>query len=76
MPALEWICENEDAIDGFLCPGHVSVIIGSAAYEELAKQYEKPFVVAGFEPEHILAGIYDIVGQLEHKTGYRGPQSV
>lgn len=67
MPALEWICENEDAIDGFLCPGHVSVIIGSSAYGELAEQYGKPFVVAGFEPEHILAGIYDIVGQLEHK---------
>lgn len=67
MPALKWICENEGGIDGFLCPGHVSVIIGSSAYEELAEQYEKPFVVAGFEPEHILAGIYDIVGQLEHK---------
>lgn len=67
MPALEWICENEDGIDGFLCPGHVSVIIGSSAYEELAVRYDKPFVVAGFEPEHILAGIYDIVKQLEAK---------
>lgn len=65
MPALEWICENEDGIDGFLCPGHVSVIIGSSAYVQLAEQYAKPFVVAGFEPEHILAGIYDIVKQLE-----------
>ena len=68
MPALEWICENEDEIDGFLCPGHVSVIIGSAAYEQLADRYRKPFVVAGFEPEHILAGIFDIVKQLQSKT--------
>ena len=68
MPALEWICENEDGIDGFLCPGHVSVIIGSEIYKELADRYEKPFAVAGFEPEHILAGIYDIVKQLEPKT--------
>lgn len=67
MPALEWICENEGGIDGFLCPGHVSVIIGSSAYEKLAERYKKPFVVAGFEPEHILAGIYDIVKQLESK---------
>ncbi len=67
MPALTWICENEDAIDAFLCPGHVSVIIGSGAYEQLAVRYGKPFVVAGFEPEHILAGIYDIVKQLESK---------
>jgi hydrogenase expression/formation protein HypD len=65
MPALKWICENEDGIDGFLCPGHVSVIIGSSAYRQLAEQYAMPFVVAGFEPEHILAGIYDIVKQLE-----------
>lgn len=67
MPALNWICENEDAIDGFLCPGHVSVIIGSAAYEKLAEDYDKPCAVAGFEPEHILAGIYDIIRQLESK---------
>lgn len=65
MPALNWICENEDAIDGFLCPGHVSVIIGSAAYEKLAEDYGKPCAVAGFEPEHILAGIYDIIRQLD-----------
>jgi hydrogenase expression/formation protein HypD len=70
MPALKWICENEGGIDGFLCPGHVSVIIGSSAYAELAEQYNKPFVVAGFEPEHILAGIYDIVKQLE--SGRKG----
>lgn len=68
MPALEWICNNEDGIDGFLCPGHVSVIIGSTAYEELAEQYGRPFTVAGFEPEHILAGIYDIVKQLKGKS--------
>jgi hydrogenase expression/formation protein HypD len=67
MPALKLICENEDAIDGFLCPGHVSVIIGSSAYEQLAEEYDKPFAVAGFEPEHILAGIYDIIRQLEWK---------
>jgi hydrogenase expression/formation protein HypD len=69
MPALEWICENEAEIDGFLCPGHVSVIIGSAAYENLAEQYQKPFVVAGFEPEHILAGVYDIMRQLQAEKG-------
>ena len=36
IPALEWICKNEEGIDGFICPGHVSVIIGSEAYSELA----------------------------------------
>lgn len=67
MPALEWICQNEEAIDGFICPGHVSVIIGSDIYGLLASKYRKPFVVAGFEGEHILAAIYDIIKQLEIK---------
>lgn len=65
IPALTWICENQKDIDGFICPGHVSTIIGSVPYEELAEKYKKPFVVAGFEAEHILAVIYDIVRQLE-----------
>ncbi|MBK5247703.1 MAG: hydrogenase formation protein HypD, partial [Peptostreptococcaceae bacterium] len=65
IPALEWICENEEGIDGFICPGHVSVIIGSEAYSELAMKYNRPFSVAGFEPEHILAVIYDLVKQIE-----------
>jgi len=65
IPALKWICENQPEIDGFICPGHVSVITGSEIYSELAEKYRKPFVVAGFEAEHILAVIYDIVKQLE-----------
>ena len=68
MPALEWICENQEDIDGFICPGHVSVITGSSIYKELALKYRKPFVVAGFEAEHILAVIYDIVKQIEEGT--------
>lgn len=67
LPALSFICENEKQIDAFLCPGHVSVIIGSAAYEELAKKYGKPFVVAGFDGEHILAAVYEIMQQILHK---------
>ncbi len=61
IPALSWICENEEGIDGFICPGHVSTIIGSDIYAPLAERYKKPFVVAGFEAEHLLAAIYDLV---------------
>ena len=67
IPALHWLCQGEN-VDGFLCPGHVSVIIGSEPYEELAVRYRKPFAVAGFEPEHILAAVYDLVKQLEEGT--------
>jgi hydrogenase expression/formation protein HypD len=66
---LDWICSTEPDIDAFICPGHVSVIIGSDAYNELAQKYKKPFVVAGFSGEHILAAIYDILKQLEEKHG-------
>lgn len=66
IPALTYICENEKNIDAFLCPGHVSVITGSSVYEELTEKYHKPFVVAGFEGEHILAAVYDIVNQVVH----------
>jgi hydrogenase expression/formation protein HypD len=67
LPALSFICENEKGIDAFLCPGHVSVIIGSQSYTKLAKEYEKPFVIAGFEGEHILGAVYEIIDQLDHR---------
>jgi hydrogenase expression/formation protein HypD len=68
LPALEWVSENGEA-DGFICPGHVSVITGSNAYARLAEKYDKPFVVAGFEGEHIVAAIYAIVQALSGKRG-------
>lgn len=69
IPALRWICENQNDIDGFICPGHVSVITGSRIYEELAEKYNRPFVVSGFEAEHILAAIYRIVRQIQEDQG-------
>lgn len=65
IPAISWICENQQDIDGFICPGHVSVITGRHVYDALAEKYKKPFVVSGFEAEHILATIYRIVKQIE-----------
>ena len=67
IPALSYICCKEE-IDGFICPGHVSVITGSRVYEEICRVYQKPFVIAGFEPEHILGAICRIVYQTE--TGH------
>ncbi len=63
-PVLEYVLCHE-TIDAFLCPGHVSVVIGSNEYRKLSAAYEKPFVIAGFEAEHILAALYDIVVQKE-----------
>lgn len=74
MPALEWICENENDVDGFICPGHVSVITGVHVYDEMAGRYGKPFVVSGFEAEHILGAIYRILRQIE--TGETTPENL
>ena len=57
VAAVEWICAAGEAIDAFLCPGHVSVVTGADAWAPLAEKYGKPFVVAGFEGEHLLAAI-------------------
>lgn len=64
IPALHWICENESAIDGFICPGHVSVIIGSEPYRDLVTRFKRPFVIAGFEGEHLLVAIHDLLRQI------------
>ncbi len=63
-PALDFICRRE-AVDAFICPGHVSAVIGCGPYVELCAKYKKPFVVAGFEPERLIAAIYGIVRQRE-----------
>jgi hydrogenase expression/formation protein HypD len=51
-------------IDAFLCPGHVSVIIGSGAFGEIAEQFNRPCVVAGFEPMQIIEALAEICRQL------------
>lgn len=67
IPALHYICENEKNIDAFLCPGHVSVITGSRVYQNLVDKYHKPCVISGFEGEHILAAVDEIVSQVVHQ---------
>ena len=55
--------------DGFICPGHVSVIIGAKAYLPVVERYHIPCVVAGFEPTDILQAIYMLVRQIEERDG-------
>lgn len=64
-PAMEVLLDGGDAnIDGFICPGHVSTIIGSRAYEPIARRYSIPCVITGFEPLDILQGIYILLKQV------------
>ena len=62
IPAIEYLLHDEKLdIAAFLCPGHVSAIIGTKPYEIVAKKYKRPCCVAGFEPLDILEGIYILV---------------
>jgi hydrogenase expression/formation protein HypD len=65
-PAMRLIAADKDLnIQGFLCPGHVSTIIGSKPYEFIARKYHLPCVIAGFEPLDILEGIYMLLRQIK-----------
>lgn len=63
-PALETLIgDSELNVDGFLCPGHVSTIIGAKAYEFIPRK-ERAAVITGFEPVDILEGISMILDQI------------
>jgi hydrogenase expression/formation protein HypD len=73
VPAMRALLSGmNDRIDAFLCPGHVSVIIGSSAFIEITDHFHRPCVVAGFEPLQIMEGLAEICLQLaagEAKVG-------
>ncbi|MBL0712953.1 MAG: hydrogenase formation protein HypD [Desulfosarcina sp.] len=64
--ALEALMDNDDVkVSGFLLPGHVSVILGLAAYRPFFDRHRIPCVVAGFEPADILEAVRRLVEQVE-----------
>jgi len=65
VPAMQALLNAGDVpLDGFLAPGHVSVIIGANAYRPIAAKHQRPVVVAGFEPEQIMKGLVALVRQV------------
>ncbi|MEJ2039321.1 MAG: hydrogenase formation protein HypD [Desulfosarcinaceae bacterium] len=65
-PALAALMANPQVqVDGFLLPGHVSVIIGLQAYEPFFQAHHTPAVVAGFEPTDILQAVLSLAQQIE-----------
>jgi hydrogenase expression/formation protein HypD len=65
LPAMRALLSGmNDRVDGFLCPGHVSVIIGAGAFAEIVNDFGRPCVVAGFEPLQIIEGLAEICRQL------------
>lgn len=68
-PALRALTEMEGFnIDGFICPGHVAVIIGEKGFEYLPLELRLPGAIAGFEAEDILFAIYKILKRIKDRS--------
>ncbi len=68
-PALEVLAEDERLdVQGFLLPGHVSVITGWEAFGFLADRYGVPGAVVGFTPTDVLRGVLEVIQILEAGT--------
>jgi hydrogenase expression/formation protein HypD len=64
-PAMDHLCRDKRLkLDSFLCPGHVSSIIGTRPFESVVKKYKLGCCVAGFEPLDILEGVYLLLEQV------------
>jgi len=65
-PALEaLLADPEIAVDGFVLPGHVSVVLGSRPYRFVAEKHRRACVITGFEAVDVVQGILMLVAQLE-----------
>lgn len=51
-------------LDAFIGPAHVSTVIGSRPYEFFAEEYQKPVVIAGFEPLDVMQAILMLIRQI------------
>ena len=65
IPTLKSLLDDPTlAVDGFIGPGHVSMVIGTHPYNFIAEHYRKPLVVSGFEPLDILQSLQMVLAQL------------
>ncbi len=66
IPAMKAILDSPGLrLDGFIGPGHVSMVIGMRPYTFVARDHRKPVVISGFEPLDIIQSVLMIVRQIE-----------
>lgn len=63
-PAMEGIISAGIPIDGYICPGHVSVITGTRMYNPIVEQFGIGCVISGFEPLDLLQSILMLIRQV------------
>lgn len=64
IPMQVLSADPELGLDGYICPAHVSAVIGADAYRFLAEEHGVPCVVTGFEPADLLHGVTMLVRQV------------
>lgn len=68
VPTIKAILDSPDMqIDGFLAPGHVSMVVGEAPFDFVAHDYHRPIVITGFEPLDILQSLWMVIRQLAER---------
>jgi hydrogenase expression/formation protein HypD len=61
-PVMEIVAEMPGSrIEGFLAAGHAATITGSAVFDRFVESHGVPVVIAGFEPNDILAGLVELI---------------
>jgi len=70
-PAMQALLQAQEIkLDGFICPGHVSTIIGSSSYEFICRDYKIPCCISGFEPADILETVLMLLKQIQQKKAF------
>ncbi len=65
IPTIKAILDSPDMhLDGFLGPGHVSMVIGTRPYRFIVEHYRKPITIAGFEPLDVLQSVWMVLRQI------------
>lgn len=63
-PIRALLADPDMVLDGFIGPGHVSMVIGVHPYDFIARDHGKPIVVAGFEPTDLLQSVLMVLDQI------------
>jgi hydrogenase expression/formation protein HypD len=64
QPIKALLDDPDMRLDGFVGPGHVSMVVGTRPYDFITRDYGKPIVVSGFEPLDLLQSVLMVVTQI------------
>jgi len=65
VPTIKAILDSPGmSIDGFIAPGHVSMVVGESPFTFVPQVYAKPLVISGFEPLDILQSLWMLIRQM------------